>query len=85
MQQLGTSHPHTLDSIYNLARLHQAEGDVAAALPLFKQELEGCAALYGADHQETRTSARNLHQLLLQTGDTAAAASLASRIAVADN
>ena len=36
------THPHTLDSIYNLARLYQAEGNMAEAIPLFKEELSGC-------------------------------------------
>ena len=39
MAQLGPDHPHTLDSIYNLARLHQAEGNLHDALPLFRQEV----------------------------------------------
>ena len=82
--QLGPSHPHTLDSIYNLARLHQAEGDVAKALPLFQQELEGCAALYGPAHQETATSARNLRALYLQVGQEANAAELTRRFELAE-
>jgi hypothetical protein len=31
-------------------------------------QLEGCAELYGLDHQETKTSARNLRQLLVDSG-----------------
>ena len=84
MEQLGASHPHTPDSIYNLARLHQAEGDVAKALPLFQQELEGCAALYGPAHQETATSARNLRALYLQVGQEANAAELTRRFELAE-
>ena len=48
------------------------------------QELEGCASLYGPEHQETRTSARNLRTILLQQGDKAAADALAKRFALPD-
>ena len=81
-EQLGPSHPHTLDSIYNLARLYQAEGDIAQALPLFREELQGCAQLYGAEHQETKTSARNLRQLLLEIGSSEEAAKISEQFGV---
>ena len=44
--------------------------------PLFNEELEGCAALYGADHQATKTSARNLMALYSEQGDADMAAKL---------
>jgi len=70
-EQLGPTHPHTLDSIYNLARLYQAEGYLEKAIPLFYQELSGCEAQYGMDHQETKTSANYLYNLLQKHGNAA--------------
>ena len=60
-------------------RLVQAEGQLAEAVPLFRRELEGCANQYGAEHQETRTSAGNLCGLLMEMGHAEEAAALSKR------
>ena len=41
------------------------------------RQLEGCSAQYGVDHQETRTSASNLHGLLVEMGMADEAAAIA--------
>ena len=57
----------------------QAEKNLTEAVPLFKRELEGCIAQYGEQHNETRTSANNLHGIMVEMGNTAEAAELAAR------
>ena len=46
-------------------------------------QLEGCATAYGEQHNETRTSAQNLHALFVQMGNLAKAKELAARFAIA--
>ena len=47
-------------------------------LPLFLEELEGCAERYGKEHSETRGSAKNLVALLQKAGREGEAAELAA-------
>lgn len=82
--ELGPTHPHTLDSIYNLGRLCQAEGHLEDAVALYRRELEGCASQYGAEHQETRSSASNLHGLLMQMGRADDASAIARRFGLSE-
>lgn len=73
----GPKHPHTLDSVYNLARLYDAIGQHEKAVPLFRRELLGCAEHYGKDHDEVGTSAANLANVLAKMGDDAGAEAVA--------
>ena len=63
-----TNERSTLGSIYNLADLLLQLGDAAAAIPLFREELAGCRATLGVDHENTRYSVRNLVGLLQEQG-----------------
>ena len=39
-------------------------GDAAAAIPMFREELAGCRATLGDDHEDTRDSLRNLAMII---------------------
>lgn len=65
---VGSTHPDTLDSIYNLGRLLQDRGMVDEALSLLREELNGAAAHKGVAHEETIGSAENLVKLLTAAG-----------------
>ena len=49
----------------NLASALEAAGKLEESALLYYEELEGCAALHGIDHEETQSSARGLRELLL--------------------
>ena len=72
----GADHPHTMDSVYNLARLYDATNELDKAVPLFRRELAGCSAHYGRNHGETKTSASNLVTVLKKMGDEEGALAL---------
>ena len=74
--------PAQLDSCFNLARLYDATGETAKAIPLYKRELAGCAKHYGPMHNETKTSAFNLANYLEKVGETAAAEELVKEYAL---
>lgn len=74
--------PAQLDSCFNLARLYDATGETAKAIPLYKRELTGCAKHYGPMHNETKTSAFNLANYLEKVGETAAAEELVKEYAL---
>ena len=57
-------HPDTAMSLNNLAGLLQAQGDLAAARPLFERALAICEKALGPDHPDTATSLNNLAELL---------------------
>ena len=54
-------------------------GDERGALPLFMEELEGCAALFGVEHKETLSSAANVVNLLFQLDQVEEAKNLISK------
>ena len=61
------------DRYGRLRRLHvgsllQEQGRLGDAIPLFREELEGCGARYGKGHEETQSSARNLVEVLTEAG-----------------
>ena len=66
-KEFGEEHPHTLDSVYNLARLYDAIGELDKALPLYQRELAGCTKYYGKTHEETGHSAVNLANVRTHT------------------
>jgi tetratricopeptide (TPR) repeat protein len=76
---LGAGHPDTATSLNNLARLLRAQGDLAAARPLFERALAINEKALGAGHPETATSLNNLASLLGAQGDLAAARPLFER------
>ena len=69
----GQAHPDTALSLNNLARLLQAQGDYAAAKPLYEQALAIRKAVLGERHPDTAPSLNNLAGLLHEQGDYAAA------------
>ena len=79
---LGPRHLNTLGSIYNLADLLKKTGRVEEAIPLFREELEGCREVNGATHEETLDSARNLATVLDESGRGKMAARLRSEYGV---
>jgi CHAT domain-containing protein/Tfp pilus assembly protein PilF len=72
---LGERHPDTATSLDNLAGLLKAQGDSAAARPLYEQALAIRKAVLGERHRDTATSLNNLAMLLFGQRDYAAARS----------
>ena len=70
---LGERHPDTATSLISLAGLLEAQGDYAAAKPLYEQALAIYKAVLGERHPVTATSLNNLAGLLWKQGDYAAA------------
>ncbi len=70
---LGERHPDTATSLNNLAGLLQAQGDYAAAKPLYEHALAIRKATLGERHPDTATSLNNLAYLLQAQGDYATA------------
>lgn len=58
--RLGPDHPDTATSLHNLATILAAQGDLAAARPLFERALLVREARLGADHPDTARSRPNL-------------------------
>ena len=55
---VGHSHPSVADSKYNIAKLHETQGDVEEAKKLFLECEQIYAEVYGQDHSETLDAAR---------------------------
>ena len=51
-------------------------GDLAGAVPLFREELDAMRDQHGPEHDGTLDSARNLHGVMLELGDVSGAAGL---------
>ncbi|CAE6967791.1 klc-2, partial [Symbiodinium sp. CCMP2456] len=76
--RLGDSHPDTMSSMYNLANLLKTMGQLEEAEQLFREELELCRSVHGAQHKETVSSTRSLAKFLKELGrETEAAEVLA--------
>jgi hypothetical protein len=60
---LGPDHPDTATSLNYLAVLLQAQGDLAAARPLYERALAIREKALGPDHPDTATVRRNLEGL----------------------
>ncbi len=56
-------------SLNNLAALHQAQGDYAAARPLYERALAIREAALGPEHPDVATSLNNLAGLHYAQGD----------------
>ncbi|MEM1395229.1 MAG: tetratricopeptide repeat protein [Cyanobacteria bacterium P01_H01_bin.150] len=61
--RLGENHPHTADSLNNLAILYKNQGKYDEAEPLCIQALQLHKQLFGENHPHTATSLNNLAQL----------------------
>jgi len=59
-QALGSSHPSTATSLYNLAGLLRAVGDDAEARPLYERALAIWEQALGTDHPYTQRSRQRL-------------------------
>ena len=70
---LGPEHPDTATSLNNLARVLQAQGDLAGARPLFERALAIREKALGPEHPDTSRSLNNLARLLQAQGDLAGA------------
>ena len=57
---LGSQHPDTLASVFNLGASFTIACDHAAAIPLLQEALAGLAIVYGPEHPHTRTCQREL-------------------------
>ena len=77
-ETFGSGHPQTLASITWLAGLHEAKGEVNAALPLHQEVLAGFAA---ASHPMTQRCAGHVVALLRQMERFGEADAVAGRIA----
>ena len=58
------------------------DGKRAEAIPLFQEELDGCAARHSEAHQQTRGSAKDLVALLREAGREGEAKALAKQYGV---
>ena len=57
---LGPEHPHTAQSLYNLAALYLAQGKYEPAEPLLKRAVAIREKQLGPEHPETAGSLNNL-------------------------
>ena len=76
---LGAEHPDTATSLLYLAGLLQAQGDLAAARPLFERALAINETVLGAEHPYTAIVLRNLAGVRRAQGEAAAALPLIER------
>ena len=76
---LGPEHPNTALSLNNLARMLQAQGDLAGARPLFERALAINEKVLGPEHPDTAMNLSNLALLLQAQGDLARARPLYER------
>jgi hypothetical protein len=60
---LGHDHPHTLESMHELAVLYKEKGDYDKAQLLLIQAIEGCRLKLGDTHPYTLESMNNLIEL----------------------
>lgn len=73
---LGDRHPHTLDSINNLAVTLREQGDLASARTLAEKALDGRREVLGDRHPHTLESTNDLAETLRVQGDLAGARAL---------
>ena len=64
----GPDHPHTAESLHNLASLWQAQGDHETARPLFERALTINEKTIGPEHQRTNQTRSKLARLRLSQG-----------------
>jgi tetratricopeptide (TPR) repeat protein len=64
------AHPDTAASLGNLARLLQAQGDLAGARPLFERALTIMEKALGPEHPNMNRVRHNFARLLLASGES---------------
>jgi hypothetical protein len=75
----GDEHQSTGISIYNLADLLMAKGEVERALPLYEEDLQGLQRRLGNDHPATKTALANVTWLRSDGATAVAQAAKAAR------
>jgi len=65
---LGDTHPNTLTSINDLARLFETQGKLDDAEPLFREAASGARKTLGDAHPTTVALLRNFYVLLQKMG-----------------
>jgi tetratricopeptide (TPR) repeat protein len=68
LQHRGADHPHTLNTMNNLALVYHCQGEYDRAEPLFLEVLQARTAKFGADHPDTLSAKDNLAMLYLDRG-----------------
>ena len=79
-ETLGDRDPSTLDSIYEMAELLEAQGKLVEATPLFTEALEGRVLLNGMEHEWTNQVAEHLISNLCKVGQRVEAKALHKRL-----
>jgi tetratricopeptide (TPR) repeat protein len=78
-KQFGPEHPHTAQSLNNLAVLLRAQGELSGARPLYERALAIREKQLGPEHPDTATSLNNLAALLYVQGELSEARPLYER------
>ncbi len=78
-ESFGPDHPNLATSLNILAELYRAQGQYAAAEPLYQQALAIREKALGPDHPDVATSLNNLAELYRAQGQYAAAEPLYKR------
>ncbi|MFH0910158.1 MAG: tetratricopeptide repeat protein, partial [Planctomycetota bacterium] len=76
---LGPDHPDVATSLNNLAELYRAQGQYAAAEPLYKRALAILEKALGPDHPNVGTALENMAAMYRKMGRTEEAEALAAR------
>jgi hypothetical protein len=64
-----SEHPSVADSKYNIAGLHEEQGQVEEAKKLFLECEQIYAKVHGQDHSDTLDAARRAQNVGLESGD----------------
>ncbi len=76
---LGAEHPDVAQSLNNLAILHSAQGEYAAAAPLFERALRILEKTVGAEHPDFAGTLESYSRLLRKLGRDDEAAAMEAR------
>ncbi len=76
---MGPQHPDLATALGNLARVHEAQGDLARAAPLYRRALAIREGSLGADHLLVADSLDALAETLRSDGQEAEALALRRR------
>lgn len=63
-REFGTDHPHTADSLNNLAGLYLDQGRLVEAASLSKEAVEIMVRVLGVEHPKTKIVRENYERLL---------------------
>ncbi|MHB1423324.1 MAG: serine/threonine-protein kinase [Gemmataceae bacterium] len=79
-EHLGPDHPHTLDSLHNLARAYSGLGRDADALKLMEEVVADRTRVLGPDHRDTLWGLNNLANCYADLGRTTEALRLREEV-----